>query len=380
MNNKAMKNSNMKNRSEQLHVLAGLITWLVVFSISVMQLNNRDVLLEAIALQLVILATFCMVVNARLKAEKYYWAVACLLLMLALIFALAWRVRVDFFFIYSVIWISIAVNYFSYRTCCLWLLAISVAWYLTRLSVWGDPYPFFETLLVATFHVFALMSSMAAVRSKLANEQTQLLNRELLATQHLLAQASKESERTRIARDLHDLLGHHLTALTINLQVASRLSQGEVKEKVEQCHALSKLLLNDVRDAVTTLRDAPAVGLRELLLLAINDIPRLKVDLDVDQAVRVNDVKVAETVLRCVQEAITNSLRHSKAKKLSVQISEAQGSLAMSIRDDGQGTQNLQFGNGLKGMRERISAFKGQLHISHMAGFQIDVLIPLESS
>jgi two-component system sensor histidine kinase DesK len=152
-----------------------------------------------------------------------------------------------------------------------------------------------------------------------------------------LAQASKEIERTRIARDLHDLLGHHLSALTINLQVASRLSHGDVKDKVEQCHALSKLFLNDVRDAVTTLCDAPAVGLRELLSLAISDISRL----EVDQAVTVNDVKVAETVLRCVQESITNSLCHSKAKKLSIQINEIEGNLAMSIRDDGQGAQNL---------------------------------------
>jgi two-component system sensor histidine kinase DesK len=370
----------MNNNTEQLHVLAGLITWLVVFAISVMQLKNSDMLLEAIAVQLGILATLCVVMNTRLKEDKYYWAVACLLLMLLLIFALAWRARVDFFFIYSVMWISIAVYYFSYRTSWLWLVAISIAWYITRLSVWSDPHPFFETLLVATFHVFALMSSMAAVRSKSANEQTQLLNRELIATQHLLAQASKESERTRIARDLHDLLGHHLTALAINLQVASRLSHGDVKDKVEQCHALSKLLLNDVRDAVTTLRDAPAVGLRELLSLAISEIPRLEVDLEVDQALTVNDVKVAETVLRCVQESITNSLRHSKAKKLSIQINEVEGNLAMSIRDDGQGAQNLQLGNGLKGMRERIGVFKGKLSISTTPGFQINVLIPLESN
>lgn len=375
-----MNNRKMKNNSEQLHFLAGLITWLVVFSISVMQLKNSDMLFEAIAVQLVILAALCVVVNTRLKEDKYPLAMAALLLMLVLIFALAWRVRVDFFFIYTVIWISVAVNYFSYRMSWLWLLAISIAWYLTRLSVWNDPHPFFETLLVGTFHVFALISSMAALRSKLANEQTELLNRELLATQHLLTEASKESERTRIARDLHDLLGHHLTALTINLQVASRLSQGEVKDKVEQCHGLSKLLLSDVRDAVTTLREAPSVDLQELLSLAIKDIPRIQVSLNIDDSLRVDDVKVAEAVLRCVQEAITNSLRHSQAKNMWIKIGEAGNKLTLTIRDDGRGSPSLQLGNGLTGMRERIDSLKGELTISKAAGFQIDAVIPMEPS
>lgn len=375
-----LNNSRMKYNNEQLHLLAGIITWTVVFSISVMQLQNSSFLIEAIVLQLAILMTLAVTVNGQHSELSHKRNLIALLLMLGLIFLLAWRVRVDYFFIYSIMWISIAVNYFTYRASWAWLVLIVLTWYLTKAHIWNDQYPFFETLLEGTFHIFALMSSMVALQSKLANQKTQVLNRELVATQNLLAQASKESERTRIARDLHDLLGHHLTALTINLQVASRLSQGEVKDKVDQCHGLSKLLLNDVRDAVTTLREAPAVDLRELVTLAIEDIPRLVIKLEIDETLRVNDVKMAETVLRCIQEAITNSLKHSRANNMSIRLHEVDGKLSLNIIDDGQDAQRFELGNGLTGMRERVDLFNGEVSISNTAGFQIEVLIPLEST
>ena len=104
------------------------------------------------------------------------------------------------------------------------------------------------------FNVFALIMVNTASKERQAEEYANQLNREFLATQKLLSQASKQAQRVRITRNIHDLLGHHLTALTINLQVASRITQGEAKEKVESYHFLAKLLLSDVREAVSEIR------------------------------------------------------------------------------------------------------------------------------
>ncbi len=80
--------------------------------------------------------------------------------------------------------------------------------------------------------------------------------------------ASRVNERTRISRELHDLLGHHLTALSLNLEVAGHLSEGRAQEHVQQAHTLAKLLLTDVREAVSQLReergDRPGAALRPL--------------------------------------------------------------------------------------------------------------------
>ena len=77
----------------------------------------------------------------------------------------------------------------------------------------------------------------------------------------LLEISSRTTERLRIARDLHDLLGHHLTALSLNLEVASHLATGEANEQIEKSKAITKLLLGDVRDVVSRLRNDEPVDL-----------------------------------------------------------------------------------------------------------------------
>lgn len=90
-----------------------------------------------------------------------------------------------------------------------------------------------SALLFWTFNLFALVMVNATIKEQRARESANELNRELIATQTLLSEASKQAERVRIARNIHDLLGHHLTALTINLQVASRITEGEAQQKVQ---------------------------------------------------------------------------------------------------------------------------------------------------
>ena len=254
----------MESRMGIYLCLATVATWAAVALGSGIVLQNSELFWQAMAWQVAILA---LLVGTTLQPSQLgeSWRRAFLWLLLPMIFVLAVRVKIDFFFIYTIIWVACSPSFFSQRLCWILLLLINLGWYFVRLVVLEQNFPLVQTLLVGTFHMFALLSALSALASEQANEKTQTLNRELIATQHLLSEASRESERTRIARDLHDLLGHHLTALTINLQVLGHITSGEAKEKTDQCYALSKLLLSDVRESVSALRESHVVDVRELL-------------------------------------------------------------------------------------------------------------------
>ena len=365
------------NNNNVLQPWLALLTWLTIFIVSLSFLWESTLLYQAVLYQLLILVCIWGSTSESTSNHKGDWPRIALWLMLVFIFLLGWHVVHASFFIYSIIWIAVAAHHLKTRTCWLMLLVICLAWYLIRVFSWQDTNALTDTILVGMFHAFGLVSSLSSLKSAQANERAQELNRELTATQHLLSEVSKENERTRIARDLHDLLGHHLTALTINLQVAGHLSEGEAKEKVDQCHGLAKLLLSDVREAVSTLRETPILTLRELLELAVRDVPRLNIKLDIGDDQNVDDVNIAEVLLRSVQEAITNTLRHSNANNMLISCSRDNEKLTLGIKDDGKGGSKTQPGNGLAGMRERVERLNGELEFSSLEGFQINITLPL---
>jgi signal transduction histidine kinase len=95
----------------------------------------------------------------------------------------------------------------------------------------------------AGFQVFALVTASLTARERRAREALARANTELLATRALLVESSRVAERLRISRDLHDTLGHHLTALSLQLDVASRLTDGKAADHVQRAHAITRLLL-----------------------------------------------------------------------------------------------------------------------------------------
>lgn len=242
---------------------------------------------------------------------------------------------------------------------------------------WGEEYAVLTATLFWTFNVFALIMVNIANKEKQAREAAQRLNRELSISQSLLAEASKQSERIRIARNIHDLLGHHLTALTINLQVAERLSDGDAKAKVIQCYSLAKLLLGDVRDAVCEIREKSDIDIFKSLLSLKNQVDQIEINIDVDDSVLIQDVSLATLFMRCAQEAVTNCLKHSSATTMFIKVFKEKSAIGMHISDNGYVSTPIEVGNGLRGMHERVSDFKGNFTFNgSLSGFNILLLIP----
>jgi signal transduction histidine kinase len=206
------------------------------------------------------------------------------------------------------------------------------------------------------------------------------LNSELRATRALLAESTRIAERMRIARELHDLIGHHLTALSLNLEVASHLSNEAASVHVRKAQSTARLLLADVREAVSELRQDDAIDLTQALQSLIDGVPSLQVHLTTPPRFSVEDPRRAQVLLRCVQEIITNTAKHAGARNLWLTFAyDDENLLGLNARDDGRGTAAILPGNGLSGMRERLAEFGGNVSVESEAGkgFALHVCLPL---
>ena len=236
-----------------------------------------------------------------------------------------------------------------------------------------------QSMLYAGFSGFVFIVSLVALQQVQAREEQRRLNAELRATRALLADSARVNERTRISRELHDLLGHHLTALSLNLEVAGHLSEGRAKEHVQQAHTLARLLLTDVREAVSQLREGGAIDLASALRLLAENVPKLDIIMQIDEPLTVDDPECAHVLLRCAQEAITNAVRHAGASRLWLNARREGSHVILQVRDDGRGCEQVAAGNGLRGLGERLRQHGGQLQIVSQRGqgFQLTITLPV---
>lgn len=239
-----------------------------------------------------------------------------------------------------------------------------------------------QAMLYAGFSGFVFVTSLVARQQAEARDEQRRLNAELRATRLLLAESARVNERTRISRELHDLLGHHLTALSLNLEVAGHLSEGRVKDHVQQAHTLARLLLTDVREAVSQLREGGAIDLSVALRPLAENVPSLHIHMDLESPLTLEDPERAHVLLRCTQEIITNAVRHAGAENLWVVAQRQDGAITISARDDGRGSDGFVAGNGLRGMRERLAQYGGVLSIDTRpdAGFHLQLSLPVSAS
>ena len=228
------------------------------------------------------------------------------------------------------------------------------------------------------FEAFAILLTHVA-RSE-AEGRAVLLERnvQLLATRQLLADHARSAERLRIARNLHDGLGHHLTALSLNLEAAAHLGDGATREHITRAQAVTRALLDETRTSVAEARAAavdPLAAIRAML--APIDSPR--VHFDAPMTLPVPDPAQAEALLRLVQEIVTNVLRHAGARNLWISVRADGPTVEVRGHDDGHGAATWHDGHGLRGMRERLGALGGSLDVASQpgAGFTVAARLPL---
>ena len=270
-----------------------------------------------------------------------------------------------------------------------WLLPLPIAlgWIAAQATamcvVLGWMMPRQLTLALMTiylgFQVLAVLSCFLTAREATARAELVRTNRELRATRELLANTSRLAERERLSRELHDTLGHHLTALSLNLEAARHLATDDrTREQVQRAQSVTGLVLRDVRGVVSALRGEDPIGLADALRILVDAVPQPRIHLQLADDLPISDPLRAQTVLRCVQEIITNEVRHAHATNLWIELARSANGLTITARDDGRGAKEIRPGHGLIGMRERLEAVGGRIEIQSQSahGFRISAWIP----
>ena len=360
--------------------LAASGTWLIIFGITLkFLLETRQPYAENLIWVVIAMFTFlgCFLMLTYRKVESGNSLALLLLVQLGSAIACMWLVPANFLAILTIIWISVLSSYCSFRVTLAGLVVVLFAFYGIFSWHWQMTNMLVTVLLYGTFHGFAILMAYQTRVAEESRDRAEALNQQLLATQQLLGETSRQQERTRIARDLHDLLGHHLTALLINLQVAERKTEGETKEQIERCYSLAKLLMSDVREAVSEIRSNQSVDLEKVLIAMAQSFPDLQLELKFETKPNLDELNQTQVIASCVQEAMTNSIKHSNGSSLTVQLTEKDGLFNLAIFDDGQIRGTLRPGNGLTGMKERVTEAGGTLNWTTESGaLELMIQIP----
>jgi signal transduction histidine kinase len=226
----------------------------------------------------------------------------------------------------------------------------------------------------------------ALVRSRVVNAEQRRLRREAIATQAVT------EERNRIARELHDVIGHSVSIMTVQASaVRRRLSEDQASEReaLETVETTGRQALAEMRRMVGVLRQsgeaadrAPAPGLTELPRLVEQfRSAGLPVEVAVTGPLQPLAPGLDLTAYRLVQEALTNSLRHAVSPtRAEVSIEYTADQLELAIRDDGQRVApDAEAGHGLLGLRERVSVYGGDMVARPRTegGFELIATLPL---
>jgi len=187
------------------------------------------------------------------------------------------------------------------------------------------------------------------------------------------------AERERIGRDLHDLLGHTLSLVTLKSELARRLAIADpprAQREMEEVERVSRHALAEVRAAVTGMRrgDLAAEIISARLMLEASDVA-FEATLPISLGLPPD---IEATLALVLREAVTNIHRHARARNARVVVSHEPGRFCMQIHDDGRGGLGAH-GNGLAGMRERVQGLGGlmQIHSPPRRGTAIVVSVPL---
>jgi signal transduction histidine kinase len=203
-------------------------------------------------------------------------------------------------------------------------------------------------------------------------------------------------ERNRIAREIHDTLGHALTLLAVQLETATQLeARGDprLREELLEARQVAKACLTDVRHSVEALRpDEASAGslqeqLRRLVAAFETTSHETKITLDLDEATHPLNPELSQTLYRCAQEALTNIRKHAYATKVLLRLSTSSGKanhVELTVLDNGQRSttehEHPTSGFGLLGMRERVALLDGTLRAGPDPGhgWRVEVVLPLK--
>jgi len=274
-----------------------------------------------------------------------------------------WNPSAGTFFIYAAAAIA---NGFTTRSAikalAAQLLFSATASYLMGMDWWFYIMSFVISLLIGAITIQGRAREAAVDRLRMAQEE--------------VGRLAKLAERERIARDLHDLLGHTLSVVVLKSELAQKLLERDpsrARQEIAEVERVARQGLADVRQAITGYRSS---GLAAEIDHVRETLTAAGIETTID-ARAVTLAPAQETALSlALREAATNVIRHAAATKCHIKFYAQDGSALMEVHDDGRGG-DAPFGNGLSGMRERIQSLGGALQRDTGGGTRLMISLPL---
>lgn len=217
---------------------------------------------------------------------------------------------------------------------------------------------------LAGFQAFALAAGRMVAAEAGARQEAATALAAMAAMQSVAVANERLAERVRIARDLHDSIGHHLASLALHLDLARRQDAAAARTTLDTAHTVCRVLLAELRDVLADVRATDAAELTKAIADLVARAPSLPITLELQPIPPGLDAELAQLALRCVQEAVTNALRHADAHHLHLQVLDAAEGLLVVARDDGRGIGAWRPGGGLLGLQARLQQIGGSLHVA----------------
>lgn len=252
------------------------------------------------------------------------------------------------------------------------VLAVTMAGVVAETKYLGHSLSTADSVLF--YYVFFGLSNFAFAQQARTNSLLERANSEI-------ERLSQEAERERIARDLHDLLGHTLTVIAVKLDLSRRLLARDpssdldrARNEIAEAEQTARTALAEVREAVSGYR---AEGLDAEISRARRSLLSANVRLNANLASVNLSSRQINVLCLALREAVTNIVRHAHASVCHVALFEKERTIHFTIEDNGRGGE-IREGNGLRGMRERVEMLGGKLERRTEAGTTLTITLPLK--
>lgn len=317
-------------------------------------------------------------------------------IQLALVFGVGWMLGPGGHWLIGLPLAGIAVNklqprwrWFVYAG----LIAVIILPIGLRYSTWETA--FLNGLIISTAIFFVVVFSQFRLNEQKAREKAEELTRQLETANRQLAEYASQveelaatQERNRLAREIHDNLGHYLTIVNVQLEAAKVTLDSDPKRALDSLNKAQELTqkgLASVRESVSALRVSPVenCSLDDAISALVEEtrVTGITTKFNILGEPRAVDEKTALALYRVAQEGLTNVRKHAHASNVDVELDFSHADkIRLAVRDDGAGAADTSSGFGLVGIRERIHLLGGECKITTDVGkgFCLEVSVPVE--
>ncbi|WP_313339222.1 sensor histidine kinase [Sedimentibacter sp.] len=332
-----------------------------------------------------------LIINSSLKyfisSKKIYFISFILDSVLIFLLEQNFRLLINYFlhsfYIITLIEASITLSVGKGIIACIVASAFSMIKFIYLVYFKFNISSFSQFIFFMLVNILIMIIAIFAQYNKTEKEKKDILYRELLDTHKKLKEYTEEvrrlsiiEEKNRIARDIHDNLGHNMTSLIMQLQMTEHYLETDASKSMELLDSSIKTAkdsLKGIREVVETLRGKSLLPDKVIHVLVDEFAEKTGTEIKLNVTGKIiQDYDMHTALYHILQEGMTNAVRHGKAANIWIELNYEDDNVKFSIRDNGTGADIINEGFGIKGIKERVKALNGIVEFKSENGFTVN--------